>query len=212
MSLWTSSVIAFLLLQIAPAQSQQAYENKESVVLEEFAASAEELPPRLVVKKDWDLTQTYSDLFAILSSQNTCSNFYGGPRTAITVLNNFVGLVQSRTMSRDVSFQMGGRPRLVRDPQSGRRYRLFDRAWVNTDGSFYHRRVNLLSRFPSYVGSFSPGTRPARALILLHELGHLILGENGDWLIPDDGYNGTQSNANTLRVQQVCRAQLETLK
>jgi hypothetical protein len=212
MSLWTSSVIALLLLQVAPAQSQQAYENKESVVLEEVAASAEELPPRLVVKKDWDLTHAYSDLFTILSSQNTCSNFYGGPRTAITVLNDFVGLVQSRNLSPELSFQMVGKPRLVRNVHTGKRYRLFDRTLVNTNGSFYKHRVDLMHRYPANVGDFSPGTRPARALILLHELGHLIIGENGDWLIPDDGYNGTQSNANTLRVQQVCRAQLETLK
>jgi hypothetical protein len=69
-----------------------------------------------------------------------------------------------------------------------------------------------MRRFPSDVGSFAPGSRPARALILLHELGHLIQGDDGDWLIPDDGRDGWQSKANTLRVEQVCRAQLETLK
>jgi hypothetical protein len=62
------------------------------------------------------------------------------------------------------------------------------------------------------VGHFPPGSRQARVLILLHELGHLIQGEDGDWLLPDDGFNGTVSNANTLRVQQQCRAQLDALK
>jgi hypothetical protein len=56
------------------------------------------------------------------------------------------------------------------------------------------------------------GTRPARALILLHELGHLIRGEDGKWLLPDDGNDDRQSRANTQRVQAVCRAQLATLK
>jgi hypothetical protein len=72
---------------------------------------------------------------------------------------------------------------------------------------------DLLSNpFPSDVGNFSAGSRPARALILLHELGHLIQNENGAWLLPDDGYNGVQSKENTLRVQQECRVQLEALK
>lgn len=62
------------------------------------------------------------------------------------------------------------------------------------------------------IGHFTPGSRQARALILLHELGHLIQDGNGAWLIPDDGHNERQSKANTLRVQQVCHAQLETLK
>jgi hypothetical protein len=49
-------------------------------------------------------------------------------------------------------------------------------------------------------------------LILLHELGHLIQDNNGDWLLPDDDYDGVHSNANTLRVQQQCHAQLGALK
>jgi hypothetical protein len=40
----------------------------------------------------------------------------------------------------------------------------------------------------------------------------LIQGENGAWLIPDDGYNERQSAANTSQIQQVCRAQLAALK
>jgi hypothetical protein len=71
--------------------------------------------------------------------------------------------------------------------------------------------VDPLRKFPSDVGNFAPGSRGARALILLHELGHLIQGEDGDWLLPDDGFNGTQSKANTLRVQQVCAKELQAL-
>jgi hypothetical protein len=67
-------------------------------------------------------------------------------------------------------------------------------------------------RYPTDVGAFAPGSRQARALILLHELGHLIQGENGAWLIPDDGYNERQSAANTSQIQRVCRAQLAALK
>jgi len=69
-----------------------------------------------------------------------------------------------------------------------------------------------MRKFPSDVGNFAPGSRAARALILLHELGHLIQGDNGNWLIPDDGHNPPQSKANTLLVQQVCRRELDALR
>ena len=196
MSLWTSSVLSLLLLQTV-----------------QYPAPSEEQPRRVVlVKKDWSLAQAYSDVFKILSEQNPCSSFYGGPRTATTVLNDFVVLVQSQPMQREVTFQMVGTPRLIRDAATGASYRLFDRTLVNTNGSFYQRRVELMREYPSDIGDFAPGSRQARALILLHELGHLIQDEDGDWLIPDDGHNGPQSKANTLRVQQACRAQLATLK
>jgi hypothetical protein len=213
MSLWIRSAIVLLLLQTAEYQAQEVNADNRPAAIEELAASSEEAPPRLVfAKRDWDLTSAYFDVFAILSNENTCSSFYGGPRTATTVLNDFVTRVKTRPLLREISFQMVGRPRLIRDHRTGALYRLFDRATVNSNGSFYQRRVDPMRKFPSDVGSFAPGSRPARALILLHELGHLIQGENGDWLIPDDGYDGEQSKANTLLVQQVCRAQLKVLR
>lgn len=210
MSLWTSSVLSLLLLQVA---QYPAHEVSRSLPIEEVAASSEEMPSRLVlVKKDWGLKQAYSDVFKILSQQNSCSSFYGGPRAATTVLNDFVVLVKAQPMFRQVTFQMVGPPRLLRDPVTGASYRLFDKTLVNTNGSFYQRRVELMREYPSDIGIFAPGSRQARALILLHELGHLIQDENGAWLIPDDGHNGPQSKANTLRVQQACRMQLERLQ
>ena len=164
-----------------------------------------------IAKKDWDLKQAYTDVFEILSEQNTCSSFYGGPRVAITVLNDFFSVVKAQPLPRDISFQMMGRPRLLRERVTGVRYRLFDTAMVNTQGSFYQRRTDSLHNFPSDVGSFRPGTRRARALIFLHELGHLIENEDGTWLLPDDGLDGWQSKANTLRVEQACQEQLKTL-
>src|ERR1044072_4851418 len=92
-----------------------------------------------IAKKDWDLNQAYTDVFKILSDQNTCSNFYGGPRVAITVLNDLFSVVKAQPLPRDISFQMAGRPRLLRDKLTGVRYRVFDTALVNTQGSFYQR-------------------------------------------------------------------------
>lgn len=200
MSFWIGSVLVLLLLQTTQVLAQQVNET-----------SSEPAPPKLIFqKKDWNLTQAYSDVYKILSSQNTCSRFYGGPRPATVVLNSFVGNVQSQPLLPEVAFRMTGRLGVFHE--RGTSYRLFERAMVNTRGSFYQRRDDPLRKFPSDVGNFSPGSRPARALILLHELGHLIQGENGEWLLPDDDHNGLQSAANTLRVQQECRQQLERLK
>jgi hypothetical protein len=212
MSLWTSSLISLLLLQSAHIQTQQANDDSKPE-FREVAARSDELPVRAVIKhRDWEVEQAYSDVFKMLSDRNTCSNFYGGPRAATTVLNDLVPLVKSRRLIREVSFQMSGKPRVIYNPVVGTTYRLFDHVMVNSDGSFYQRRLELSRKFPADVGSFQPGTRPARALILLHELAHLIEGENGAWLIPDDGHDGAQSNRNTLRVQQLCRAQLDALQ
>jgi len=196
MSFWIGSVLSLLLLQTIRVLAQQP---------------SEPAPPPLVFQtKDWNLTQAYADVYKILSDQNKCSTFYGGPREATIVLNSFVGNVKSQPLTRAVAFRMTGRLRLIREP--GASYRLFEKAMVNTNGSFYQRRDDPLQKFPADVGNFSPGSRPARALILLHELGHLIQGENGDWLLPDDDRNGLQSKANTLRVQRECRQQLDKLK
>lgn len=213
MSVWTSSLITLFLLNTVPVEAQQTSDDSVPPAVEERAGAADELPPRLVFKKkDHDLTQAYFDVFKILSDRNTCSSFYGGPRVSTTVLNVFAPLVKQDSLIREVSFQMVGRPRVVRDQATGRFYRFFDRTMVNRHGSFYQRRTDPWLKFPADVGTFAPGSRQARALILLHELGHLIQDENGAWLLPDDGHDGYQSKANTLRVQQACRAQLEALR
>ena len=201
MRLWTSSLFIFLLLLYAvPAWAQTASNNAESRAI-----------PLTLTKRDREVTQAYADVFKILSDQNPCSSFYGGPRTATTVLNNFMPAIESHRLTRDVTFLMTGRLRLLQEPLTGTSYRIFEKVTVNTNSSFYQRRIDTILRFPSDVGRYPPGTRPARALILLHELGHLIQGQNGDWLIPDDGFNDAQSQQNTLTIQQACRAQLQLL-
>ena len=213
MSLWTSTIICILLLQSVQTPAQQVNNESRPVPIDEVAVPAEESPrPLEFTRRDWDLTRAYADVFKILSSQNTCSDFYGGPRMATTVLNGFVTRVKSQPLVREVSFQMAGHPLLIRDPETGAFYRLFEQTRVNSNGSFYQRRTDPMRKFPADVGNFSPGSRAARALILLHELGHLIQGDNGDWLLPDDGFNGEQSKANTLRVQQFCRRELDALQ
>lgn len=167
--------------------------------------------PRVVARKDYSLQQTYRDLFKILSSRNPCSDFYRGPEVATSVLNQFIARVERNEMSELISFRMTGRPRLMLDATSGVSYRLFDRVMVNNEGAFYRRRFNQMQERPYNVGRFPPGTRPARALILMHELAHLIQGRDGAWLIRDDGSDGWQSRQNTAQVESHCEAQLKEL-
>lgn len=198
MSIRISSVLSVILLTTIQLLAQQSDGDQAP-------------PPRIVIqKRDYNLTQAYADVFKILSDQNTCSQFYGGPRPATIVLNNFMQQVKAESLTPDVAFYMAGRPQMIREP--GASYRLFDQVLVNINGSFYRRRIDSSRKFPSDVGSFAAGSRPARALILLHELGHLMRGEDGVWLLPDDGHNGELSKANTLRVEHECRVQLEALQ
>ena len=186
-------------------------ENKAPVVEDDSRIVVEGPHPLVLPKRDFEVTQAYVDVFRILSDQNTCSSFYGGTRSATTVLNSFVPAVEPHRLTREVTFKMSGRPQLFHDVVTGTSYRLFEKVTVNTNSSFYKRRLDSLLRFPSDVGRFPPGTRAARALILLHELGHLIQGTNGEWLIPDDGHDDALSQRNTLHVQQACRVQLQAL-
>src|SRR5678815_1553178 len=128
MSLWASSVLGLLLLQTVQVQAQQANDESRPVAIDEVAAPSVERPrPLVLVKRDWNLTQAYSDVFKILSDQNPCSNFYGGPRAATTVFNDFVSRVKPQPLDREVSFQMVGRPRIFHNMQTGAWYRRFDK-------------------------------------------------------------------------------------
>jgi hypothetical protein len=47
--------------------------------------------------------------------------------------------------------------------------------------------------------------------MLLHELGHLMKGPNGDWLLPDDGKSFTDSLSNTRKIESICGEQIRAL-
>ena len=61
------------------------------------------------------------------------------------------------------------------------------------------------------VGEFFPNTREARVTILLHELGHMVLKGDTQWVLPDDGGETTLSQQNTARVLAACREQITRL-
>src|SRR5206468_12290156 len=96
-----------------------------------------------------------------------------------------------------IGIRMSG-PFTIIEPQEGIAYRLFARADLNSLGAFYRSKNFPSDPFVPNIGSFQPNTREARTLILFHELAHMIKGNNGTWLIPDDANNPQVSRHNTL--------------
>ena len=154
--------------------------------------------------------ETYGDVFRALKDDNSCSRFFGGPRVAVTVFNEFARRLRRRTLgAADVGLVMSGSYTRYQDRRSGASYRLFDQASVNSSGPFYVVPPPSGARFQ--VGRFPAATRRAKALMLLHELGHLIRGPAG-WLLPNDGNDAALSDRNTRTVESRCLDQLLALR
>jgi len=47
--------------------------------------------------------------------------------------------------------------------------------------------------------------------MLLHELGHVVRGESGAWLLPDDGADESKSRNNTQKIEDICGDQIKNL-
>lgn len=154
--------------------------------------------------------ETYEDVFRALKEDNSCSRFFGGPRVAVTVFNEFARRLRRRTVgTADVGLVMSGSYTWYQDGRSGASYRLFDEAAINSNGPFVVVPSPTGTRFQ--VGRFPAATRPAKALMLLHELGHLIRGPAG-WLLPNDGGDAALSDRNTRTVESRCIEQLLALR
>ena len=156
--------------------------------------------------------QAYADVYAILSTDNGCSRFYGGAAPAAYVFNQLAGTFKSgRVGGSGVAGQMSGEVTHITHAPTGLKFRLFAKATLNTDGAFYRRQGGKMDERVPRIGSFAPDTREARALILLHELGHVVKGGGGGWLLGDDGDDPELSERNTELVETNCAAQLRAL-
>jgi hypothetical protein len=151
------------------------------------------------------------DAREILSEDNTCSSFFGGASEVVAVLDELAGRIQvGKLPDRFVGIRMSGGETTFISHLTGYEYRLFKKVIINTSGPFYSSG-NVFSPMPR-CGSFWPNTREARVLMLLHELGHMIKGANGKWLLPDDGVSDQLSKNNTRTVESRCMAQIRALQ
>lgn len=204
-------VAAILNAGVLPLTATHADEAK----VKSAATASAAIPPEPMAlpqpRKLNQLQKAYLDSYCILSQSNSCSDLFGGPQ-AIHALNGLVKQIQTSFLEPGIVIKMAGETMMVRDGQTGFSYRLFEKAEVNLIGAFY--RGNNLPNQPIVprVGPFEPNTREARVAVLLHELGHLVYSKDGGWLLPDDGYNQSISQANTNRVLAACGEQISNLR
>jgi hypothetical protein len=168
--------------------------------------------PLQPVSKDKIYDSAYRDTYKILSHVNPCSDFFGGASAATEVLNRLAPRVESKRLNTPkVGMTMSGKVNFVINAETGNSYRLFEKAVLNTAGPFYRSGKSMSEPAVINVGSYQPNTREARVFILLHELGHLMRGANGDWLLPNDGDNPAQSRKNSETIESRCKDQLKLI-
>ena len=171
---------------------------------------AVELLPLSNPQSHTELEQAYLDSFSILKNENKCSEFYGGS-SAIAALNELTKQIRPTHLDRHIGIRMTGKSTIIVSVLTGFTFRLFEKAEINLDGPFYRGRAALVRDRAPQIGPFDPNTREARATTVLHELGHLIRGRDGRWLLPNDGDSFGESEANTQRVLEVCGEEIRAL-
>jgi hypothetical protein len=167
--------------------------------------------PSTLVGKDPVLGKAYYDTFKILSEDNSCSQFFGGSTRATVVFNTLMGAVQKEYLDSSVGMRMSGEITTVTDAPTNTKFRLFKKASINAKGPFYRNRMSSAEPTVPRLGSYDPNTKAIRSFILLHELGHLMKGDDGNWLLPDDGKSEETSRANSAKIENVCGEQLKEL-
>jgi len=177
-------------------------------------AVAGEVPAMLApLPKDETLRQAYLDAYRILSRENSCSTFYGGPVTSVAVLNRLVASARKGALDAEgVGIRMTGEITYCRDNRTGVRFRLFERVTFNSRGVFYNGHLFRTPRAAGEQTGLPLGARELRVTLLLHELAHLLEGPDGRWLIPNDGGDIRQSTLNTRAVLRRCGGQVGSLK
>jgi hypothetical protein len=128
------------------------------------------------------------------------------------ILDEFVIRLRAQTiLDTRIGLRMSGRFIIRLEPNENIEYRLFEFIHLNTVGPFFRAKAFPSETYVPKMGTFAPNTRGARALIMLHELAHLIKRRDGSWLIPDDGQNVQLSRINTMTVEARCGEQIRAL-
>jgi hypothetical protein len=154
-----------------------------------------------------EIEKAYLDVYTILRDENACSKLYGGP-VAIEALNEMVRVLRPAYIDRKIAVRMSGTTTMFRNATTGFSFRMFEKAEINMQGSFYRSNSPLEHRIP-LVADYQPNTRKTRAALLLHELGHLVRGADKKWILSDDGHDMDLSIKNTEYIVDVCREEIE---
>jgi hypothetical protein len=167
--------------------------------------------PSTLIHEDRVLGSAYHDTLRILRAANDCSNFFGGPDASVDIFNKLMGSISKDYFQSAVAMRMSGETTTVFNARTKAQFRLFKRVAVNAFGPFYKKRVSSSAPAMPRVGSFEPDTKEARVLIFLHELGHIVKGADGKWLLPNDGNDEGISRNNTKKIEDVCGDEIKSL-
>lgn len=196
----------------SPNDEMPANEMGSKTDLEKRAPEVKSVENSPLISSDKELGAAYFNALRILSTPNECSIFFGGPALSVQVFKELFGKVQKHSISTPIGIQMSGGTTNVLNIETKAEYRLFDRVTINANGPFYRKHTSL-SRLPMHpIGTFAPNTPEARVLMLLHELGHVLKGDDGNWLLPNDGKDEGMSRLNSQRVEHVCGEQIKALR
>jgi len=176
------------------------------------AAGSVPLPPPISISKDKVLESAYYNTLAILSTSNRCSHFFGGPAASMDVFNRLMGKARKDYLASSVAMRMYGPTINGQDARTNTRYRLFTKVSINANGPFYKSGNSRWERSVFGIGTFGPNTQGVRVLILLHELGHVMKGHDGNWLLPDDGGNDQLSRHNSRKIEEVCGNEIKGVR
>jgi hypothetical protein len=167
--------------------------------------------PSPLITEDKILGSAYYDTLSILSTPNECSEFFGGALISVEIFNSLIGQVRKEYLSSPIGIRMTGPTINVSNAVTNSRYRLFDKVLINANGPFYRRQFLNAQTFVPGIGSFKANSKEGRVLMFLHELGHIIKGESGKWLLQDDGRDDVVSRNNTKKIEDVCGNQIKNL-
>ncbi|CAN5855497.1 hypothetical protein BH18ACI4_BH18ACI4_06470 [soil metagenome] len=166
-------------------------------------------PPPLI-SHDKVLGSAYYDTLNILRSHNRCSDFFGG-YDSVGIFTELVSRIRKDALSVGIGMRMSGATTNINNVRTKKSYRIFDKVSLNSNGPFYRKKAALWEPSVPRVGSFQPNTQEARVLMLLHELGHVMKGSDGHWLLPNDGKDEGLSRANSSKIEKVCEDELKGL-
>ncbi len=107
--------------------------------------------------------------------------------------------------------RMTGQTTYMLNVTTKKEYRLFEQVLINAKGPFYRNRFSSSDPSVPSVGTFEPNTKEVRVLIFLHELGHVVKGQDGEWLLPNDGNSDKVSQENTRKIEGICGDQIKGL-
>ena len=167
--------------------------------------------PSPLITDDKILGSAYYDTLSILSIPNECSDFFGGPSASVEIFNGLIGRVRKTYLQPSIAIRMTGDAVSGFHASTKISYRLFDKVLINGNGPFYKKKNSPWDPVVHGVGTFAPNTKEARVLMFLHELGHIVKGAGGEWLLPDDGGNEALSRDNTRKIEEVCGGQIKNL-